>query len=329
MDDGPLGVPAAGPVADLGVRPAELDVVASAALGEDLHGLVQGAVAVGVLLGDDHDEAVLETDRDPQPVEALGPVLLGRAAPFLPRDRPHAPTPVAGAGPLPRCEGVLLPLGPDGSGDLAGLHEAAAFQHEAVAAPLDVVGLPDGGELGGPGDVVRESVRVRRIGGAAQRELLERHVDGDGQGPHREVHPVVGEGVGGPDGEQLVADAEGGVGVDDPGVGVDAEAEYQDGAAVVVEDVEDAPVVGVAVTADDVLHRQGRLVDGVFVERDGPVGGHGEPPGRTASGRLEGAASWAARADMTVRQKPASGPPFWHALTERRDMPGPQRRGRG
>ncbi len=284
MDHGALGVPAAGPVADLGVRPAELDVVAPAVLGEDLHGFVQGAVAVGVLLGDHHDEAVLEADRDPEPVEALGAVLLGGAATFLPGDRAHAPAPVAGAGPLPRREGELLTPGADGSGDVAGLDEAAALQHEAVAAPLDVVRLPHGGELGGPGDVVREPVRVGRVGGAAQRELLERDVDGDGQGPHREVHPVVAESVGRPDGKELVADAEGGVGVDDPGVGVDAEAEDQDGAPGVVEDVEDAAVVGVAVTADEVLHRQGGLMDGVLVERNGPVGGHGGPPG----GRLRG-----------------------------------------
>ena len=46
----------------------------------------------------------------------------------------------------------------------------------------------------------------------------------------------------------------------------------------VVEDVEDAAVVGVAVAGGDVLHRQGDLVDGVLVEGNGAVVGHGKPP---------------------------------------------------
>ncbi len=73
---------------------------------------------------------------------------------------------------------------------------------------------------------------------------------------------------------QPVADAKGGIGVDDPGVGVDAESGDEQGAAGVVHDVEDAPVIGVAVAGDDMPHGQRRLVDRVLVERDRAVG-HG------------------------------------------------------
>ncbi len=280
VDDGALGVAGAGSVADFGLRPAELHVVAAAVLGEDLDGLVQGAVPVGVLLGDDHDEAVLEADRDPEPVEALGPVLLGGPAAVLAGYGAHAPAAVAGAGPLGGGEGVLLALGADGAGDVPGLDEAAAFEHEAVAAPLDVVGFPDGGELGGPGDVVREPAGVGGVGVALEGDPLQGFVDDDPQRADGEVHAVVGEGVGGADGEEFVAGAQGGVGVDDPGVRVHAETEDEDGPAGVVEDVEDAAVVGVPVAADEVLHRQRGLVDGVFVEGYGSVRGHGKPPGR-------------------------------------------------
>ncbi|GAB7029579.1 hypothetical protein JCM4914_10400 [Streptomyces platensis subsp. malvinus] len=97
-------------------------------------------------------------------------------------------------------------------------------------------------------------------------------LDGDRERADGERHPVVGERVGGPYGVQPVAEAEGGVGVDDAGVGVDAEAGDQQGPARVVQDVEDAPVVGVAVAGGDVPQGQRDLVDRVLVERDGTVG---------------------------------------------------------
>lgn len=281
-------------------------------------------MAVGVLLDDDHEEPVLEADGYPEPVEALGAVFLRCPAAVLAGDRAHSPTAVAGAGPRARREGEFLALDADGAGDVAGLDEAAAFQHEAVPAALDVVGLPDGGELGGPGDVVREALGVVGVGVAVQADPLEGLVDGDAERADGEVHPVVAEGVGGADGEEFVADAQGGVGVDDARVGVDAEAEDEDGPAGVVEDVEDAAVVGVAVAADEVLHRQRRLVDGVFVERDGPVGGHGGPPGRGRVAARDvawrgwpGVRRCATRADMTVRQKPFRGTDLWHYATGR------------
>lgn len=158
---------------------------------------------------------------------------------------------------------------------MSGLDEAAAFEGEAAAVALGVVGLPDGGEVAGPGELEGEPVGVVGVGRTAQGEALEGFVDGDGQRADGEVRPVVAEGVGGPDGVQPVAGAQGGVGVDDPGVGVDAESGDEQGTAGVVEDVEDAPVVGVAVAADVVLHRERCLVHGVFVERDGPVVVHG------------------------------------------------------
>ncbi|EGX61250.1 hypothetical protein SZN_03117 [Streptomyces zinciresistens K42] len=72
--DGPLGVAGAGAAADPGAGPAELAV---ARTGPDQGRLVQRAVAVGVLLDDGHQGAVLEAHRAPGPVEALGGVLLG------------------------------------------------------------------------------------------------------------------------------------------------------------------------------------------------------------------------------------------------------------
>lgn len=181
------------------------------------------------------------------------------------------PAAVAGAGPLPRRDGELLAARADGARAVARLDEAAALQGQPVTAALGVVRLPDGREVAGPGEVEGESVRVRRVGVAVQGERLERFVHGDPERADGEVHPVVAEGVGGADGVQSVAGAEGRVGVHDAGVGVDTEAGDEQGAALVVEDVEDAPVVHVAVTADVVLHRERRLVHGVLVERDGPV----------------------------------------------------------
>ncbi len=289
VDDGADGVAGAGAVADVGVGPAELDVGAAGAFGEDLDGLVEGAVPVGVLLDDDHEEPVGEADGDPEPVEALGPVLLGGPAAVLAGDGAHSPAAVAGTGPVGGGEGELPALGAQGAGDAAGLDEAAALQDEAVGAPLGVVGFPDGRELGGEGDVVREAVGVRGVDVAVEGDPLERFVHGDAQRADGEVRAVVGEGVGGADGEEFIADPEGGIGVDDAGVGVDAEAEDEDGAAGVVEDVEDAAVVGVPVAADDVLHRQRGLVDGVFVQGYGAVRGHGESPGGGAAGRGRGA----------------------------------------
>ncbi|GAA2647671.1 hypothetical protein GCM10010425_67790 [Streptomyces spororaveus] len=55
----------------------------------------------------------------------------------------------------------------------------------------------------------------------------------------------------------------------------------------------------------------------------------------SATGRSAGMANLlgqlrvAARANMTVRQKPAPRPPFWHALTPRRTVPSPPKAGGG
>jgi hypothetical protein len=89
------------------------------------------------------------------------------------------------------------------------------------------------------------------------------------------MHAIVAEGVRGADRVQYVSGAEGRVGVDHAHVGVDAEAEDEQGAALVVEHVEDAAVVGVPVPGRDVLHRQGDLVHGVLVEGHGTVVCHG------------------------------------------------------
>ncbi len=259
----------AGAVADLGLRPAQLAVPLT---GPDEGGVVQRAVAVGVLLGDDHQEAVLEADRAPDPVETLGGVVRGEPPAVLAGYRPHAPAAVPGTGPVVGGDPELLSPGPDHALRGACLDEAAALQGEPVAPALEVVRLPEGGEGGRPGQVVRQLLVL-----ADQTQLLERPRDLDAQGADGEPHPVLPQGVGGADGVQGVPGAQGGVGVDHAQVGVDAEAEDEQGAAGVVEDVEDAAVVGVAVAGRHVLHGQRHLVHRVFVERYGTVVGHGHP----------------------------------------------------
>lgn len=138
-----------------------------------------------------------------------------------------------------------------------------------------MVRFPDGREVRGPLDVVRERVRVGVVGRAVQRQPLERDVDGDAQRADGEVHPVVREGVGRAYGVQPVAGAQGRVRVDHTRVGVDAESHHEQCSAPVVEDMEDGAVIGISVARRDVLHRQRHLMDGVFVERDGTVVGHG------------------------------------------------------
>ncbi len=267
VDDGALGVTGARAVGDLGLGPAELAVAVARA---DDGRVVQGAVAVGVLLDDDHEEPVLETDRAPDPVEALGRVVLGEPAALLAGDRPHPPTPVTRTGPAARGDPELLVTGADHTLHPARLHEAAPFEGEPVAAVLDVVGFPERGELGGPSEVVREGVVL-----AAQTEPAQGFLHLDAQGADREVHAVVAQGVRGADRVEGVAGAEGGVGVDHPDVRVDAEAEDEQGAALMVEDVEDASVVGVPVAGRYMLHRQGHLMHGVLVEGHGTVVCHG------------------------------------------------------
>lgn len=281
MDDGAFGVAGTGAVADVRVRPAELGIADALA---DHGGLVQGAVPVGVLLDDDHHEAVVEAHRAPDPVEALGPQLLGRPSAVLTGDRAYAPTAVAGAGPLPRRDGELLAGHADAAAAGARLDEPPAFEQQPVAAVLGVVRLPGGGKRRGPGQVVRQAVRVAGVCGAGQPQAGQRFLDGDGERADGEREAVIGERVGGPYGVQPVAEAEGGIGVDDTGVGVDTEAGDQQGAAGVVHDMEDAPVVGVAVAGGDMPHGQRDLVDRVLVERDRAVG-HGLLLGARSAGR--------------------------------------------
>lgn len=252
------------------------------------HGrLVQGAVAVGVLLDDDHHEAVVEAHRAPDPVEALGAQLLGRPPGVLTGDRADAPAAVAGAGPLPRRDGEFLAGDADAAAAGARLDEPPAFEQQPVAAVLGVVRLPGGGERRGPGQVVRQAVRVVGVRVAGQPQAGERLLDGDGERADGEREAVVSECVGGPYGVQPVAEAEGGIGVDDAGVGVDAETGDQQRAAGVVHDVEDAAVVGVAVAGGDMAHGQRDLVDRVLVERDRAVG-HGLLLGARSAGRCPG-----------------------------------------
>ncbi|MET9969693.1 glycoside hydrolase N-terminal domain-containing protein, partial [Streptomyces sp. NPDC006356] len=260
-------------VGDLGLGPAQLAV---AVAGADHRRVAERAVSVGVLLDDHHQEPVLEAHRAPDPVEALGRPLLGEPAALLPGYGAHTPAAVTGAGPLGGGDAELLTGGAHDARHAAGLYEAAPFEGEPVAAALEVVGFPEGGEVGGPGDVVRQFLVVAR-----QTEPPERLLDLDPQRPDGEPHPVLAEGVRGPHGVQPVAHAQGRVRVGHPGVRVHPEAEDQQGAALVVEDVEDAAVVGVAVAGRDVLHGQRHLVHRVLVERDGAVVvGHGIPPWR-------------------------------------------------
>ncbi len=258
----------AGAVGDLGLWPAQLEVTQA---GADQGGVVQGAVAVGVLLGDDHQEAVLEADRAPDPVEALGRVLRGEPAAVLARNRPHAPAAVPGARPVLRADVELRAARPDHPLHRARLDVPAPLQGEPCAPVLEVVGLPQGREGGGPREVVRQLVL------ADQSQPAQRLLDLDAQWADLQPHPVLAEGVRGPHGVQGVPGAQGRVGVDHAQVGVDPEAQDEQGAAGVVEDVEDAAVVGVAVPGRHVLHGQRHLVHGVLVERYGTVVGHGHP----------------------------------------------------
>lgn len=276
VDDGAFGGAGAGAVGDVGLWPAELAVAVAFA---DLDGVVEGTEAVGVLLEEHHDEAVLEADGTPEPVEALGRVFVARPARLLAGYGAVAPAAVAGARPLPRAEHSRLAPGPQGAGDAACLDEATGLQDEAVSLALGVVRLPQGGEVRAPGEVEGEPVGVLGVGGTAQAEAAQGLFHGDAQ--RSGLHPgtVLAERVGGADGEDTVAGAQGGVGVGHSGVRVDPEAGDQQGAARVVEDVEDAAVVGVAVAGGDVPHRERHLVYGVLVEGDRAVVGHGLPPG--------------------------------------------------
>lgn len=158
------------------------------------------------------------------------------------------------------------------------LHEALALQREPAAAPLEVVRLPQGREVRRPGDLVRQSLRVGGIGRAAQHEGPQGALDEDAQRADGEAHPVVPERVRGAHGVQAVTESQGGVGVDDPDVRIDAETQDQQRPALVVENVEDTAVVRVPVPGREVLHGQGHLVHGVLVEGNGAVVGHGKPP---------------------------------------------------
>ncbi len=314
-------VAGSGGVADVHVRPAQLLVRASVGapcpVRVDQQGLTQGAEAVRVLLDHHHHEAVPEPDRAPDPVEPLGPLLLGGAAGLLAGDRADAPTAVAGAGPALRGDRVLDPGGANGAARSSGLDEAAALQREPVPGPGHVVRLPDGGELALPGQVEAEPVGIVRGGLADQPEGRQRlhHLDPDRPDP--QLHPVVAERVRGPHRVQPVPRAQGGVGVDHAGVGVDAEAGDQQRPALVVEDVEDAAVVGVAVTGGDMAHGQRHLVHGVLVERDGTlVRRHGLwPPcgsmssdgtSETCGGAIARQAAVSARSYWPCRPAPAS-----------------------
>ncbi len=160
-----------------------------------------------------------------------------------------------------------------------GLHEAPALKGEAAAAALRVVGLPEGREGRRPVDLVRESAGVVRVGLAGQDEVLQGTFHLDPERADGEFHAgVVAQGVGGADRVEGVADAQGRVRVDDAEVRIDAEAEDEQELPGGVDEMEDAAVVGVAVTGRDVLHGQRDLMDRVFVERDGAVVCHAFPP---------------------------------------------------
>lgn len=235
-------------------------------------------MAVGVLLDDDHQEAVLEPDRAPHPVEALRRILLREPAALLPWDRAHAPAAVAGAGPPARGQEDLLAAAADPALAVARLHEAPPLQGESAAAPLEVVRLPERGEVRRPGDLVRQPVGIAGIGRTAQHELLQRALDADPERTDGQFRPVVPERVRRPHRVQEVTPPQGGVRVDHPEVRIDTESQDEQRPSLVVEDVEDAAVVGVPVAGRDVLHGQGHLVHGVLVEGDGAVVGHVRPP---------------------------------------------------
>jgi hypothetical protein len=88
--------------------------------------------------------------------------------------------------------------------------------------------------------------------------------------PHRPdllAHAVVGEGARGAQRGEPSVPTGGDVAVDDPHMGVHAEAGGQLVRTVRRQRVHDAAVVDVAVARDEVLHRLWTLMDRVFVER--------------------------------------------------------------
>jgi hypothetical protein len=99
---------------------------------------------------------------------------------------------------------------------------------------------------------------------------LERLDHLEAQRPHCGGHPVVAvEGVGGSDGELTLADAHRRVAVDDAEVGIHPDTGQQERFRAAPVGVEVEAVIGVAIRADDVGHRERGLVDRELVKRVG------------------------------------------------------------
>ena len=123
--------------------------------------------------------------------------------------------------------------------------------------------LVDRGERAVPDEVETDAVLV---GVADEVQLLQRLHDLDPVRAYRGVQPVVVDLVRAAHHPLLVAAADGGVGVLDAEVRIEAEPGDEEGAAVTVVRVEIAAVVEVAVTRAHVGERERCLVQRVFVE---------------------------------------------------------------
>ncbi len=148
---------------------------------------------------------------------------------------------------------------------VAGLGEALSVENGLRAGARHVARLvmsrrrgPESQIAGQPlADVVRDETH-----------LLQRLDDLDVQRPDRLLHAVVAEHIRRADHELAGALAQRHEAVDDAEMRVDAETGDELAFSVTLIAVQDAAVVHVAVTGGEVRHRQGRLMNREFIQRD-------------------------------------------------------------
>src|SRR5690606_1828747 len=189
---GPLGQAGAGPVADLDLGPAEL---LDPPVGPHPHGVVEGAVPVGLLLDDDDQREALEAQRYVEPPEPGRGVVRRPARRLGLADGADAPGAVAGADPAVGRDREVLALHADRPGPRADLGEPGRVDDRPGPGEHDVAGLHDRRERRLPPEVHPEAP----VGGVADHpQATERLDDLDAEGPDGGGEAVVAERVGAP-----------------------------------------------------------------------------------------------------------------------------------
>ena len=269
-------------------------------------GVLHDPLTGRALLDDGDHGMVVEAHRGVDPEEPERGVGHPDARVLGLADRPDAPGSVAGAPPPVRGEGDLAVADLQGARPAAHLGEAGGVERHPGELPVEVAGL----EVGLAEPVV-DGVEFDTpfVGLEDHPDLLEPLQDLDPDRPHRGVHPVGAQDLGGPHHPVVVTQLDRHEGVGHAQVRVLPDADHAEqllvGAVDVAGavDVEVVAVVEVPVRGADVAHRLGDLVDGVVVER-------GQHVGLLFSGLQPGVGALA-RADRAKRNPtgPAAGGP--------------------